>query len=70
MRNVRLESDIIDNWRMEVDSDEKRQFSEFKRILKYRHWIAHGRYWVHESTVDFFEALVITTEALEVVSSY
>ncbi len=39
---VSLESDIIENWKICTG---KSDFSKFLISLKYRHWLAHGRYW-------------------------
>ena len=39
---VSLEEDIIEVWKT---TDKKRLFSDFLGLLKYRHWLAHGRYW-------------------------
>lgn len=39
---ISLEADIIDAWKKTTGN---RLFSEFSGLLKYRHWLAHGRYW-------------------------
>lgn len=39
-----LESDIFDAW-MNHTSGTRRMISDLKRLFKYRHWFAHGRYW-------------------------
>lgn len=39
-----LESDILETWALEKPKF-KPYISEFKAALKYRHWLAHGRYW-------------------------
>jgi len=42
---VRFEEDILDTWsehRPEIRSD----LGRLKGAMKYRHWLAHGRYWV------------------------
>lgn len=41
---VRLEEEILDGWR-EYTSVSSRVVSDLKGALRYRHWIAHGRYW-------------------------
>jgi len=38
----------IDLWVQNYPSA-KKHFSEFRRILNERHWIAHGRYWILKS---------------------
>lgn len=40
---ISLEEDIIENWKL--FSSTKLYFSELLGLLKYRHWLAHGRYW-------------------------
>ena len=39
-----LEKDIIEKWKVSIPN-EKSKFSNFLGLLKYRHWLAHGRYW-------------------------
>ncbi len=41
---VSLEEDIIETWKQTL-TIEKNDFSNFIGLLKYRHWLAHGRYW-------------------------
>ena len=43
--NVRLEDDILDTWAAEVPGA-KSHVGTFKGALRFRHWLAHGRYWV------------------------
>jgi hypothetical protein len=43
---VRLEEDILNPWvDKSADSAVKAAVSAFKGVLKYRNWLAHGRYW-------------------------
>ena len=44
LNKISLENDIIENWK-KVYSERKGDFSSFLGLLKYRHWLAHGRYW-------------------------
>jgi hypothetical protein len=41
---VNLEEDILDNWKAHKPAcvDE---IGQLKQILRFRHWLAHGRYW-------------------------
>jgi hypothetical protein len=41
---ISLEQDIIEHWKTEA-GDRKPHLSGFISLLKYRHWLAHGRYW-------------------------
>lgn len=42
-----LEEDILDTWKefYKSDNDKKDFFGELKGAFKFRHWLAHGRYW-------------------------
>ena len=42
---VRLEEDILDVWGNHLPKT-KPDVSRLKGALKYRNWLAHGRYWV------------------------
>jgi len=39
---VSLEDDIVTTWKTATGDT---SFSNFLGLLKYRHWLAHGRYW-------------------------
>ena len=47
---VRFE-DILDVWK--EATGQRQVFGHFAQLLNYRHWLAHGRYWVHKSGSDF-----------------
>ena len=42
---VRVEEDIFDTWAEQIP-EAKSDIAKFKQAFKYRHWLAHGRYWV------------------------
>jgi hypothetical protein len=42
---ARLEEDIIDVWYDNVDPPTRQIISRLRGMLRFRHWIAHGRYW-------------------------
>ena len=44
-KDVSLEQDILTIWKQEYPSF-KSIVSEYIGALNYRHWLAHGRYWV------------------------
>jgi hypothetical protein len=50
-----LEEEILVSWKMTTDVPH-RLISELKSAFKYRHWIAHGRYWSPKlgQKYDFF----------------
>ncbi len=43
--NISLENDILLTWKVVYPSF-KGIISDFIGALKYRHWLAHGRYWI------------------------
>ena len=42
---ISLKEDIIKNWQNNK-FDAKSAFSKYIGLINYRHWLAHGRYWV------------------------
>ncbi|MDO9425624.1 MAG: hypothetical protein Q7T93_02220 [Methylobacterium sp.] len=42
---ARLEDDILEVWRQYLDPADRAVISQLRGMLKYRHWLAHGRYW-------------------------
>jgi hypothetical protein len=43
---IRLEEDILETWvEKTTEAEVKAAVSEFKSLLNYRNWLAHGRYW-------------------------
>ena len=70
-RNVRLDDDILDTWANNVLSA-KKLVGDFKGALKFRHWLAHGRWWrpklgqkydpagIYKLIVDIFEKLPLS----------
>jgi len=61
-----LEDDILELWKQESASRET--FSQAIAAFKYRHWLAHGRYWVpklgREFDFDYLYALACELERL------
>lgn len=64
-RGISLDDTLIDLW-IEHFPGSKKYFSEFRRILKERHWIAHGRSWIFKSGKfhDIF-AVLVTCQTIE-----
>ncbi|ELW7373742.1 hypothetical protein [Hafnia psychrotolerans] len=63
---IKLDEDLI-NARLNEDSPETRKFyNNLKKCFKYRHWLAHGRYWdsTKVSIVNFDSILIITQSIL------
>lgn len=69
---IRLEEDLI-NTRMSEDDDKLRRFyNELKKCFKYRHWLAHGRYWdpkritaVDFDSIKILIATILTSTSIE-----
>jgi hypothetical protein len=55
-----LEEDILSSWKI-VHPEYKSIFSDILGALKYRHWLAHGRYWVPKlgRQYDFYSISII-----------
>jgi hypothetical protein len=51
---ISLEEDILENWKL-FNQDAKHYIGAYRGALNYRHWLAHGRYWLLKSgrTYDF-----------------
>jgi len=67
-KKISLEEDIIETWK---SVKEDSSFSDFfLGLLKYRHWLAHGRYWTPKLGRNFsFDIAYEISEAIfEIVS--
>ena len=59
-----LEESLLETWK-EHFPDKKHIISELKGAFKYRHWLAHGRYWelkAERKDYDFFELYLLSLE--------
>ncbi len=45
---MRLKEDILEIWKQKVRGVHKPTISSFYELINYRHWIAHGRYWLYQ----------------------
>jgi hypothetical protein len=63
--NVSLEEEIFDLWK-EYTNGAKQLISELKGAFKYRHWLAHGRYWTPKlgRKYDFVSLYALATNVL------
>jgi hypothetical protein len=67
--HVRLD-DILDIWSRHHDHPMKRVIGEVSRMFKFRHWLAHGRYWNPNKKHDFWDVystVEVLTENLGLV---
>lgn len=63
---ISLEHDIIGTWKLFLPEIRRFPISYFKGLLKYRHWIAHGRYWPYKGQqYSLDETNLIISGALE-----
>jgi hypothetical protein len=44
-RRARLDEDILDIWYQNVEPSSRKVISSLRGMLRFRHWLAHGRYW-------------------------
>lgn len=42
---ARLEDEILEAWRQHIEPSDRAYISQLRGMFKYRHWLAHGRYW-------------------------
>lgn len=42
---ARLDDEILETWRQHVEPSDRAYISQLRGMFKYRHWLAHGRYW-------------------------
>ena len=51
---VSLESDILEKWKSESAVSSK-LIDDVRKSFKYRHWLAHGRYWTAKNSGQEFD---------------
>jgi hypothetical protein len=63
--NVRLEEEIFDIWK-EHTNGANQLIGDLKGAFKYRHWLAHGRYWTPKlgKKYDFVSLYTLATNVL------
>lgn len=66
---ISLENHILEQWKL-FKPEERDVFSSFKGLIKYRNWLAHGRYWQPELSRhkhDFVTVHVICNKVDKVI---
>lgn len=61
---VSLEDDIFEIWKNELQANTF-LISNLKSVFKYRHWLAHGRYWTLKAgkpQYDFSELYILALQ--------
>ena len=62
---VSLEADILDTWKG-YSNVIPSLIADLKNAFKYRHWLAHGRYWSPKfPKLDYGEVYMLADEALD-----
>ncbi|MFW3688146.1 MULTISPECIES: hypothetical protein [Klebsiella pneumoniae complex] len=63
---IRLEEDLINTRMNEDDVSLRGKYIDLKKCFKYRHWLAHGRYWDPKriTEVDFDSIRVLISSIL------
>lgn len=51
------------------DANLKHLYTDLKAAIKYRHWLAHGRYWEFKSKKIDFDSIMATYQQIETQSS-
>ena len=51
-KKARLDEDIWETWR-NCHATTGPAISQLRSVFKFRHWLAHGRYWQHGTKYDF-----------------
>ena len=65
-QHARLEDEIWSVWR-DIDAPKKQVIGQLRSVFKFRHWLAHGRYWNMGNKYDF-QTLYLLADA--VLSSF
>lgn len=68
---VSLEDDILKGWKSYANTHQK-LIGEIRSAFKYRHWLAHGRYWQPKlgQEYDFFKLQSLCESSLEQFNFY
>jgi len=66
---VSLEDDILEIWKINT-SGSAHIISELKGIFKYRHWLAHGRYWNPKLGSNKYDYLSIYSLTFTIINHF
>ena len=64
---VRLENEILEMWKVHT-LGAKRIIGDLRSAFKFRHWLAHGRYWIpkHGQNYDYGTIYALANEVFNV----
>lgn len=67
-KNIRFDDELLDYWKT-YGNVSKMLISELKGAFKYRHWLAHGRYWMPKlgRMYDFDDIYSLASTALNTI---
>ncbi|MDH6268390.1 hypothetical protein M2360_003795 [Rhizobium sp. SG_E_25_P2] len=57
--HARLDDDILKTWYDNLGNSERVVVSRLRGMLKFRHWMAHGRYWNHRPVHSFQDVYLV-----------
>lgn len=60
---ARLDDEILEVWRQHLEPTGRAVISQLRGMLKYRHWLAHGRYW-HAGTQHTFQDVYLLADVI------
>jgi len=69
---VSLEHDILEIWKKHIQPSRvvSKTIGELKGTLKYRHWLAHGRYWVLKADHTSYDYETVYGLAEQIMDSF
>ena len=67
---ARLDEDIIQIWYDNVVPQERGVLSQLRGMFRFRHWLAHGRYWVFGQKYDFDDVYLIADAVINSLQLY
>jgi hypothetical protein len=60
---VRLDEDILEGWKRHTNAS-ARDIGAIRGAFKFRHWLAHGRYWIPKHSKYDFESVRSMAESI------
>ncbi|HCA5926970.1 TPA: hypothetical protein MXS88_005472 [Klebsiella pneumoniae] len=62
---IKLDDDLINTRMNEDDARLKKDYNDLKTCFKFRHWLAHGRYWHPKRIKNFyFDSILIVIDSI------
>lgn len=67
---ARLDDDILKTWYDNIVPADRRAITELRKMFKFRHWLAHGRYWNYSSNYNFQDVYLIANAVMDELQLY